>query len=130
MVAMNRTGTRTPRMYLPMLAVALLAVWILGTFITIAATGERGADSAQDLVARANTALHDGDAEAFGELLLDGADAGFARDYLDRLTAAGRPELSRTGEDAAQVRSGRVLVTLSIAQEQGRWYLSLLPPTG
>ncbi len=127
---MNRLRAPTRREYLPLLAVALLAVWIIGTFTAIAASGERGADSAQDLITRGGAALRGGDAATFGELLLDGADSGFARDYLDRLTAAGSPTLSRTGPGSAEIRSGRLLVTLSVTQEQGRWYLSLLPPAG
>lgn len=125
---MNRLRVPTRREYLPLLAVAVLAVWIIGTFTAIAADGERGAGSAQDLIARGSTALRDGDAAAFGELLLDGPDSDFARDYVERLTAAGSPTLSRTGPDAAEIRSGRVLVTLSVAQEEDRWYFSLLPP--
>ncbi|MET0190917.1 MAG: hypothetical protein ABW212_18085 [Pseudonocardia sediminis] len=125
---MVRMKVRARRLYLPMLAVAFLAVWIIGTFTTIAATGERGADSERDLFDRGSVALQEGDAPAFGELLLDGSDSGFARDYVDRLTAAGRPELTRTGADAAEIRSGRVVVTLSVTQERDRWYLSLLPP--
>ncbi|MBW0105403.1 hypothetical protein [Pseudonocardia sp. KRD291] len=127
---MNRSRVPTRRQYLPLLAAALLAVWIGGTFAAIAANGERGAGSAQELIARGSTALRDDDVAAFDELLLDGPDSDFARDYVERLNSAGSPTLSRTGPDAAEIRSGRLLVTLSLAQEEDRWYLSLLPPTG
>lgn len=127
---MIRLRGRGRRVYLPLLAAAFLAVWIAGTVVAIAAGGERGAESPQDLFARGSAALEAADPAAFDGLLLDGPDEAFARDYLERLTAAGRPALSGTGADGAEIRSGRLALTLSVVRDQGRWYLSLLPPTG
>lgn len=53
-----------------------------------------------------------------------------ADDYVERLQAAGSPVVLPTGADRVEIRSGPVLVTLSVAEEAGRWYLSLLPPGG
>lgn len=127
---MNRVRGRVRRVCLPLLAAAFMAVWIIGTVAAIAASGERGAASREELFARASDALRAGDPAAFDEVLLDGADRSFAVDYVDRLTAAGRPELVATGPDAAEIRSGRVVATVSVAEEHERWYLSLLPPGG
>ena len=121
---------RVRRMFLPALAAAFVTAWILGTTVTIATSGERGAQTEQSLYSRASAALREGDPAAFGELLLDGADSEFAADYVERLTAAGRPELVRTGPDTADIRSGRLVTTLSVTREQERWYLSLLPAGG
>ncbi len=114
--------------YRPLLAAGIVAVWILATVAAIAASGERGADTETELVTRASDALRAGDGAAFDEVLLDGADEDFAEDYVGRLRAAGTPELVRERPGVAVARSGQVATTLSITEERGRWYLSLLPP--
>ncbi len=114
--------------YRPMLAAAFVAVWIIATVAAIAASGERGATSESELVVRASEALRAGDAPAFDEVLLDGADQDFAEDYVARMRAAGTPEVVRERPGVAVVRSGAVTTTLSVTEERGRWYLSLLPP--
>lgn len=114
--------------YRPMLAAAFVAVWIIATVAAIAASGERGATSESELVVRASEALRAGDAPAFDEVLLDGADQDFAEDYVTRMRAAGTPEVVRERPGVAVVRSGAVTTTLSVTEERGRWYLSLLPP--
>lgn len=114
--------------YRPMLAAAFVAVWIIATVAAIAASGERGATSESELVVRASEALRAGDAPAFDEVLLDGADQDFAEDYVARVRAAGTPEVVRERPGVAVVRSGAVTTTLSVTEERGRWYLSLLPP--
>ncbi|MDQ4115711.1 MAG: hypothetical protein M3235_01985 [Actinomycetota bacterium] len=114
--------------YRPLLAAGIVAVWIVATVAAIAASGERGADTETELVTRASDALRAGDGAAFDEVLLDGADEGFAEDYVGRLRAAGTPELVRERPGVAVARSGQVATTLSITEERGRWYLSLLPP--
>lgn len=114
--------------YRPLLAAALVAVWIVGTVVAITASGERGAGSEAELVARATDALRSGDAAAFDEILLDGEDHDFAEQYIARLRAAGVPEVVRDGPGAAEVRSGDVATRLTLTEEGDRWYLSLLPP--
>lgn len=122
------TTDRGRKAYRPLLAAGFVAVWIVATVTAIAATGERGATSEAELLARASEALRAGDAPAFGEVLLDGADRDFTGEYVARLRAAGTPEVVREGPGAAVVRSGAVTATLSVTEERGRWYLSLLPP--
>ncbi|TCK22584.1 hypothetical protein [Pseudonocardia endophytica] len=120
--------SRGRKAYRPLLAAGFVAFWIAGVGIAIAASGERGAGSEAELVTRASDALRAGDASAFDEVLLDGADRAFAGDYVDRMRAAGTPEVVREGPGVAVVRSGTVATTLSITEERDRWYLSLLPP--
>lgn len=121
------TGRRRTA-YRPLLAAGVVAIWIVGTVAAIAATGERGADTEAELITRAADALRAGDPTAFDEVLLDGADHDFTADYVARLRAAGEPEVVRDGPGAAEVRSGAVVTTLSVTEQRGRWYLSLLPP--
>lgn len=126
---MATLGTeRGRKAYRPLVVAGFVAVWIAGTVGAIAASGERGAGSEAELMTRAADALRAGDAAAFDEVLLEGADQGFAEDYVTRLRAAGTPEVVRDGPGAAQVRSGALVTTLSVAEERDRWYLSLLPP--
>jgi len=122
------TTERRRKAYRPLLAAGFVAIWIVGTAAAIAATGERGAGSEAELLTRASDALRAGDAAAFDEVLLDGADQAFARDYVKRLRAAGTPEVVRERPGVAVVRSGPVATTLSVTEERGHWYLSLLPP--
>lgn len=125
-----RRPART-RTLLGWIAVAFVGVWIVGTVVLIAAAGERGADNPAALFDRAGAALRSPDGGArLHELLLDAPDRGFADDYVERLQAAGSPVVLPTGADRVEIRSGPVLVTLSVAEEAGRWYLSLLPPGG
>lgn len=123
----TRTG-HGRKAYRPLLAAALVAVWIVGTVAAIAASGERGAGSEAELVTRATDALRAGDASAFDEVLLDGADHGFAEDYVGRLRAAGTPGVVADGSGRAEIRSGTLVTGLSVTEDRGRWYLSLLPP--
>ncbi|MEJ8277591.1 hypothetical protein [Pseudonocardia spirodelae] len=116
------------RTLLGWVAVALAGVWIAGTVVLIAGTGEQGAADRAQLFSRAQAALDTGDGARLHELLLDAPDRGFAVDYAERLRAAGSPALLPAGQDRAEVRSGPLLVTLSVTEERGRWYLSLLPP--
>lgn len=109
-------------------AVAFLAVWIGGTVVGISTGGEHGADDRAALTERATAALRDGDGERLHELLLDAPDRGFAEDYASRMRAAGTPALTATGPDTAEVRAGALRATLSMTEDDGRWYLSLLPP--
>lgn len=125
-----RRPART-RTLLGWIAVAFVGVWIVGTVALIAAAGERGADDPAALFDRAGAALRSpGGGARLHELLLDAPDRGFADDYVERLQAAGSPVVLPTGGDRVEIRSGPVLVTLSVAEEAGRWYLSLLPPGG
>ena len=125
---MTAPGRSRRRRALSWLAVGFLAVWIGGTVVAIAATGERGAADRAVLTERATSALREGDGDRLHELLLDAPDREFTEDYVTRLRAAGTPALTGTGPDSVEVRSGAVLATLSVTEENGRWYLSLLPP--
>ena len=122
------TARRRRTAYRPLLAACLVAVWVAATVAAITATGERGAGSEAELVTRASEALRSADGAAFDELLLDGPERDFAEDYVGRLRAAGTPEVVRERPGVAVVRSGAVATTLSITEQRGRWYLSLLPP--
>lgn len=122
-----RSSSRTRRA-VSWIAVAFLAVWIGGTVLMISTGGERGAGDRAALTERATAALRDGDGERLHELLLDAPDRDFAEDYAARLRAAGTPAVTATGPGTAEVRSGALHVTLSITEDDGRWYLSLLPP--
>ncbi|ANY09620.1 hypothetical protein AFB00_29095 [Pseudonocardia sp. HH130630-07] len=110
------------------LAVAFLTVWIGVVVFSIATGGERGAPDRAALLGQATAALQDGDGARLHELLLDAPDTGFSDDYASRLRAAGRPEPVPAGPDAVEFRSGQVRTVLSVTEEGGRWYLSLLPP--
>ncbi|MBN9793438.1 MULTISPECIES: hypothetical protein [unclassified Pseudonocardia] len=124
-----RRPART-RTLLGWIAVAFVGAWIVGTVTLIAAAGERGADDRAALYERGGAALRtpDGGGARLHELLLDAPDRGFVDDYVERLQAAGSPAVLPTGPDRVEVRSGPVLVTLSVTEEAGRWYFSLLPP--
>lgn len=122
---MTRPSRR--RVALSAAVAGFLAFWVLGTVVTIAATGERGADDVDALTTRARAALAEGDGARLHELVLDAPDRGFTDDYAERLRAAGEPVLTRTRPDTVEVRSGPLLVTLSVTEENGRFYLSLLP---
>ncbi|MEQ3550019.1 hypothetical protein WIS52_06010 [Pseudonocardia nematodicida] len=110
------------------LAFAVLAVWIGGTFVAIVLAPGRGAEDPASLGTRAAEALRDGDGNRFHDLLLDAPDREFSQDYAQRLRALGVPELAPTGPETAEIRSGPYRTTLSVTEENGRWYLSLLPP--
>ncbi|MFP5068233.1 hypothetical protein ACLFMI_00975 [Pseudonocardia nantongensis] len=125
---MSRPSRR--RIALSLAAAGFMAFWIIGTAATILAGGERGADDDAALLARAEAALRAGDGARLHELLLDAPDRDFTDDYAERLRAAGDPVLTRTGPDALEIRSGPRLATLSVTEENGRWYLSLLPAEG
>lgn len=115
------------RVVLSWALVAFVVFWIAGTAVTIVASGERGADDADVLISRARAALTDGDGARLHELVLDAPDRGFTDDYADRLRAAGEPVLTRTRPDTVEVRSGPLLATLSVTEQNDRYYLSLLP---
>ncbi|GAA4983304.1 hypothetical protein WHI96_12195 [Pseudonocardia tropica] len=123
-----RRPART-RTLLGWIAVAFVGAWIVGTVTLIAAAGERGADDRAALHDRGTDALRAPDGGArLHELLLDAPDRGFVDDYVERLQAAGSPAVLPVGPDRVEVRSGPVLVTLSVTEEAGRWYFSLLSP--
>lgn len=109
-------------------AVVFVGVWVGGVAVLIPATGHGGATDRTALLAEATAALRDGDAAALHDLLLDAPDSGFSADYVTRIREAGSPDIVGAGPGAVEVRAGGVRSTLSVTEQDGRWYLSLLPP--
>ncbi|MBN9738891.1 MULTISPECIES: hypothetical protein [unclassified Pseudonocardia] len=126
MIPTQRRGRR--RTLLSWFAAVFVAVWIGGVAVLIASTGDRGADDPASLVERATAVLRAGDGDGLHELLLDAPESSFSEDYAARVRAAGTAELTSSGPDGVEIRSGAVHTTLSVTEEGGRWYLSLLPP--
>jgi hypothetical protein len=93
-----------------------------------------GAASPAELVEQAGAALDSGDAEAFGTLLAAPLDQEFAEAYLARLQDAGVREVVVTlgPRDLVEVRGrlpgGPFVIGLVAVSEDGRWFLSPLPP--
>jgi hypothetical protein len=126
MIPTRRRGRR--RTLLSWFAAVFVLVWIGGVVAVIASSGERGADDPRSLTDRVTTVLRAGDGPGLHELLLDAPESSFSQDYATRMRAAGTPELTAAGPGTVEIRSGAVHTTLSVTEESGRWYLSLLPP--